>query len=258
MSLTRGSSPSLARHARDARHLRARLVALAALSALAAAPALAQPRGAIAGTVISDASGQPLAGASVTVRGRATPALTDSAGRFNLADVPTGTLIMQVKAVGFASASRIVDIEAGKTLSIDVALGAAQDLPEVLVKGQQPRVSHRFDEFEQRRQNGRGQYLTRAEIEKSNAGTLTDLLRRLRGTQVDCQGGGCFVRMARSPMGCLPQYIVDSRPQPHFGPGTPLNDIQGIEVYTGSSETPAEYAGEGGCGTIVIWTKSSP
>ena len=43
-----------------------------------------------------------------------------------------------------------------------------------------------------------------------------------------------------------------------FGPGTPLNDIQGIEVYTGSSETPAEYAGEGGCGTIVIWTKSSP
>ena len=246
-------APAAGRAARRASALVAVLLALGAATRQAAA----QKTGVVAGRIVDD-SGAAVRDAQVTVRGRAAPAVTDSAGRYRLADVKPGTLVMQVKAVGYASASRIVDVAAGTTTTLDVSLSRAQELAEVVVAASPVRHDRRYDEFEERRKNGRGQYLTREQIEKSNVSTLNDLLRRLRGIQMDCQGGGCFIRMARSPIGCLPQYIVDGRPQDEFGPSTPLNDIQGIEVYTGSSETPAEFVGEGGCGTVVIWTKSSP
>ena len=36
-------------------------------------------------------------------------------------------------------------------------------------------------------------------------------------------------------------------------------DIEGIEVYTGASDVPGEFAGSNSaCGTVVIWTKSAP
>ena len=231
---------------------------LLALSLVSPAGAHAQSRGAIAGTVTDGNTGLPVRDATIAVRGRRNPGTTDSAGRFLVGDLPPGTLIVQVRAVGFGSASRIVEVAAGQTATMDVELATAQQLGEVVVEGHQPRMSSRLRDFEERRKSGRGQYLTRDDLLKSNASTLTDVLRRLRGVQTTCQGGGCFVSFARSPIGCLPQYVVDGRPQPEFGPGTALGDIYGVEVYAGSSETPAEFVGEGGCGTIVIWTRSAP
>jgi hypothetical protein len=230
------------------------------VGALAASPgrALAQSKGSIAGTITDASTGQPIRDATIAVRGRRNAESTDSAGRFLVGDLPPGTLIVQVRAVGFGSASRIVEVAAGQTAAMDVELASAQQLGEVVVEARQPRMSSRLRDFEERRKSGRGQYLTRDDLLKSNASTLTDVLRRLRGVQTTCQGGGCFVSFARSPIGCLPQYVVDGRPQPEFGPGTPLGDIYGVEVYSGSSETPAEFVGEGGCGTIVIWTRSAP
>ena len=118
----------------------------------------------------------------------------------------------------------------------------------------------RFADFERRRITGRGQYRTAEQIEKGNYMNLQDIVRDMRGVNVDCGGGaGCFIRMSRAPMQCLPQYIVDDRPDPDFGPGIAVRDIQGLEVYTGPTDTPGEYAGvNAGCGTIVIWTRSSP
>jgi hypothetical protein len=234
------------------------LVALVLSGAASPAVALAQSRGAIAGKVTDANTGQPIRDATIAVRGRRDAETTDSAGRFTVDELAPGTLIVQVRAVGFGSASRIVEVSAGQTASVDVELASAQQLGEVVVEERQPRLSSRLRDFEERRKSGRGQYLTREDLAKSNASTLTDVLRRLRGVQTTCQGGGCFISFARSPIGCLPQYIVDGRPQPEFGPGTAIGDIYGVEVYAGSSETPAEFVGEGGCGTIVIWTRSAP
>ena len=67
------------------------------------------------------------------------------------------------------------------------------------------------------------------------------------------------IRMARAPMRCPPDYIVDERNDNFFGPNTPIRDIEAIEVYTGPSDVPGEFSGRtAGCGVIVIWTRSGP
>ena len=110
------------------------------------------------------------------------------------------------------------------------------------------------------RLTGQGQYLTREQIDKAGYYNLQDAMRNLRGVEVHCGGGsGCFIQMSRAPMACKPEYVVDERVDPNFGPGTPIKDIEGLEVYTGASDVPGEFAGRNaGCGVIVIWTKAGP
>jgi outer membrane receptor for ferrienterochelin and colicin len=102
--------------------------------------------------------------------------------------------------------------------------------------------------------------VVREEIEKMGANMLSDVVRSMRGVTLDCGGGrGCSIRMVRAPMQCPPEYVVDDNVDNFFGPTVPVRDIEAIEVYTGPSEVPGEYAGRNaGCGVIVIWTRAGP
>lgn len=242
------------------RPARAALLATIALLAIALPiEVAAQRRGTIVGVVSDAETGRSVAEAKVTVRGRRDPVSTDSAGRYRLPDVPPGTLILQVRKVGHADATRIVEVQAGATTTMDVALATASTLSEVVVT-ERPASPRRFDEFEMRRKNGRGQYLGREEIEKSNAMNVPNLLRNMRGVRLECSGITCAVRMARSEgVDCPPEYWLDGRPNNNFGPTIPVSDLQGVEVYTGPSEAPAEFlSGNAACGIVVLWTKSTP
>jgi hypothetical protein len=253
------AAPARAARAQLTRSIVLAIVAAAIPATLPAALG-AQQRGTIAGVVSVAESGQPVAGARVTVRGRRAPALSDSAGHYRLTEVPPGTLVLQVRAIGHADATRIVEVAPGASVSVDVALVGATQLGEVVVTGRQPELPTRFAEFEYRRKNGRGQYLAREEIEKANAMNVPNLLRNMRGVRLECSGITCSVRMARSTgVDCPPEYWVDGRPSPHFGPTMPVGDLQAVEVYTGPSEAPAEFlSGNAACGIIVLWTKSTP
>jgi hypothetical protein len=82
-------------------------------------------------------------------------------------------------------------------------------------------------------------------------------MRSMRGVRFNCAGNMCRAQMVRAPMGCSPEYIVDERVDNSFGPTIPVRDIVGLEVYTGVSDVPGEFAGRNsGCGVIVIWTTS--
>jgi hypothetical protein len=118
----------------------------------------------------------------------------------------------------------------------------------------------RYADFEHRRLTGRGQYMSGEELQRMGARRLQDVMQTFRGVLVECGGGsGCFIRMTRAPMRCLPEYIVDERLDNEFGPAVPVPDIQALEVYTGPADVPGEFAGRNaGCGLIVIWTKSGP
>ena len=242
------------------------LVALACAVAGHALPA--QQTAGVRGLVSDRSTGRPVAGAQIAIVGENRRALTDSSGRFELASLPAGEVQLLVRAAGFPQRRVAVNLIAAGTIDRAIELDStaatrmaeAQALPEVAVTAPATPVNYRLVDFERRRQLGRGQFMTENEIVKSGAYNVADAVKNMRGVIYDCGGGaGCYIHMARAPLRCLPEFIVDGHEMNDFGPHTPIRDIIGLEVYTGPTEVPGEYAGRfAGCGVIVIWTRSGP
>lgn len=220
------------------------------------------------GVVVDVANGVPLPGTRLALVSSGRVVITDSTGRFDFRDLPAGINRFLVFAEGFPRSNLVLAFAPGESLerrleldsaSVPADPAAAQPVAGVTVEADRPR-DRRYADFDRRLHQGRGQYVTRDVIEARNYNNLIDALRTMRGVIVECGGGGgCFARMARAPRGCLPEYFIDDRPQRAFALSIPIRDIEGIEVYTGSSDVPGEYAGaSAGCGVIVIWTRNGP
>ena len=245
-----------------------RRLARVVLLLLAAAEAgRAQTAGMLRGRVTDKSSGMPVPQAQINVPAHDRSVLSDSDGRFSISGLPAGISKLVVHAQGFPTLRVDVEMSVGavtdKPIQLDSTeagrLASAQSLPAVPVTATSKPANYRLVDFERRRQDGRGQYLTESEIVKSGAYTVSDAVKNMRGVIYDCGGGGCHIHMAQAPLRCLPEYVVDGQEMNDFGPTTPIRDVIGIEVYTGPTEVPGEYAGRNaGCGVVVIWTRSGP
>jgi hypothetical protein len=251
-------------------------------------PLTAQATATFAGRVLDALTGRPLREARLAVLTTGGSTQTDSLGRFEMTGLPVGIHRFLVSAPGYARGAVSLAFAPRERMERDLELEpvaaatgpaaspgpdradsvatrpgpattgspAAQALPGVAVTAE-PMVARRFADFERRRATGRGQYLTRAALDSLQAYTLQDALRGLRGVTFACAGSACRAQMVRAPLGCSPEYVVDERVDNTFGPLIPIRDIQGIEVYSGVSDVPGEFAGRNsGCGVIVIWTTS--
>jgi hypothetical protein len=220
----------------------------------------AQSSGSIAGTTIDAQTGMPIVGAAITIPTLSRSVISDDAGHFLHSTLDAGSYVVQVHAVGYIPSARAFDVVSGQSITHTFQLSTIPPvLASVIVKGNGASVGRRFEDFDRRRAAGRGQFLTRADIESRSAINLSDLLQTMRGIRTDCVGFTCRVETSRSAHGCSPAYFVDGRLSTTFGPTTPIKDLEGVEVYLGPSETPAEYLGpDSGCGVIGIWTKASP
>jgi hypothetical protein len=222
------------------------------------------PTATMRGRVINRSLNAPVANAEIVRAGDNRSVRSDSLGRYVFGNLPQGVSTFLVRALPYPPMQLIVELKSGEELERTIELDStasgrgAQVLSTVAVPGAS--VNRRLIDFERRRQTGRGHYLTREAIEQSGASSVQEAVRNLRGVTVDCGGGlGCYVRMARAPMQCKPDYIVDDRVNNSFGPTTSIRDIEAMEVYTGPSDVPGEYAGStAACGVIVIWTRSGP
>lgn len=249
---------------------------LVALLAVPTAPAGAQAAFARLRGVVTDVSTQkPVTGARVVIAATGRFATTDSLGRFELRDLPTGVIRFYFTADGFPRTSVVLAFARGETMvqafEMDsTAAGIAGDSTPRGRRAQMldpttvtaaPSRGVRYEDFERRMKTGRGQYVTRQEIEERNYNNFSDAARGLRGVVVECGGGsrGCVIRMARAGVACYPQYIVDGRPDNFFGPYVAIRDVEGVEFYTGASDVPGEFAGvDAACGVVVIWTRNGP
>lgn len=228
------------------------------------------------GRVLDAATGKGIPDATVAVTTTGGSARTDSLGQFRVPNLKVGIHRFLVSATGYSRGSLSLAFAAREVMERDLELdpvspptpgsptvaepakdtSKAQALPGVAVTAD-PALGRRFADFERRRTTGRGQYRTRAELEAGNFYTLQDAMRSMRGVRFNCAGNMCRAQMVRAPMGCSPEYIVDERVDNSFGPTIPVRDIVGLEVYTGVSDVPGEFAGRNsGCGVIVIWTTS--
>jgi hypothetical protein len=241
------------------------ILALAALSSTGRAQG-----GALSGRVLESRTKQGVPDALIVFVADTRSIHSDSLGGYRFEPLPSGILRFTVRAPGLRTTTITVALTRGEQMERDIVLDSigvttspgssnAQKLPVVSVQVEAS-MDPRFADFERRRRTGRGQYLGRTEIENSNATSLQDAVRGMRGVTLDCGGSlMCSIRMARAPAQCTPNFIVDGRTDNAFGPRTAVRDIEAIEVYTGPSELPGEYAGvENGCGAVIIWTRSAP
>jgi carboxypeptidase family protein/TonB-dependent receptor-like protein len=183
-----------------------------------------------------------------------------SQGRFVLSRLAAGPHRVEIRAVGYRPHVLELNLLEGQVLERQFAMFFTGDkLPELAVEARNSKLLPRFADFERRRQNGMGIYITRDEIKSRGYMRMGDALRTVSGVRVNCGDVDCIIHMTRSTAGCFPTYYVDGRLARSFAASTPMNDVQGIEVYRGAAEMPGEFAGDGAmCGVIVIWTRAAP
>jgi len=234
-----------------------RPVRIAAMAAAVIACPVAAQTAVLAGSLVDRASRLPVEGARVAVLGTTIGASTDPAGRFELADVPTGVRVLQFRAIGYAVGSWMVDLRDGQVLRQVFELEARTiQLDSVTVTGREDTGWRSESGFEERRAHHVGFFLTRQDIRQRQANTTADLMHAVPGLFTSCNSRGCIVRMQRGTRMCQPEYFLDGYPATFAtGPNFPIAQIRGVEVYRDRFETPAEFQRPNlQCGVIAIWT----
>lgn len=215
----------------------------------------------VTGRVVSHATHTGISGATISVPELGRSTITDSAGRYLIGGFPSGRYRFVVRMIPYSVKEATLLLERGdhRTLDFELDSADAQTLPAVPVTAAAP-VDLRLRDFERRRLTGRGQYLIEEQIKQMGAASVADATRGMRGVDIHCGGGGgCRIQMVRAPMNCGPDYVIDGHVDNTFGPQTPIRDIVALEVYTGPSDVPGEFAGAtAGCGVVAVWTRSGP
>src|SRR5262245_42343264 len=105
------------------------LTVQALLAVLPSSAAEPEARGAVSGHVVSLVTERPIAGASVTVDEAGAQAVSDTEGRFRIADVPIGLHHLQVAKNGFLPRREAdVVVTAGRDTVVALKL---QDAPSI-------------------------------------------------------------------------------------------------------------------------------
>lgn len=193
-------------------------------------------------------------------------AQTRADGSFSMPNVPTGVRRLSFRGQGLAQRNVAVTVTSGESQLLVVALRPA---PLVVVKVEAPPPDP-LAAFRYRKKMGGGSFIERADIERRNAKTLTDLLRTVPGVRVMIGVSGMryvsshFRRLSQgnSQEAGLCDMMIYIDGQPFQGAASAAEsrvraeDIAAMEVYTSAGSVPREFAGrDAACGVIVIWLK---
>ena len=223
------------------------------------------PTGAITG-MVRDSAGLRLGQVAIGVdgvNGGEPRAATNDSGTYHIARIGIGAMKLIARRVGYAPDTVSVVVVAGEAAHADfVMVTSVHTLPEEVVVADQTRG--KMGPFNRRKARGVGAFVTRAEIEKRQPGSVSELLRYLPGVAVTQKMAGepQPVHMQRSvhssvQSSCVVQLYVDGHPYPNgnvddFSPTL----IEGVEVYRSASEIPADFrTRDATCGLIALWTR---
>lgn len=255
------------------------LVAAGLAALLPAGPAPAQIQ--VRGVLLDAGSSAPIPGARVhlgaTRGGWREETLTDSIGEFVFDDVRSGAYRLRARRVGYRESGGSLRLAADSVVELEVRMAVATVAlePVTVVTRSRRSVSPVLEGFYGRLERGQGRFVTREEIEARGPARVTDMLRTIPNLNAHSPRGGVGgVTMSRGSSAdrCTVVFFIDGMlvSQPSMGGpfrGSPRqdqaiddyvapSDVEGIEIYRGESDTPAEFVTRWvGCGTIVIWTR---
>jgi hypothetical protein len=221
--------------------------------------------------IVTDTMLVPLDAAEVSVVGVGARVVTSANGRFRILQVPPGQYLLVVRRIGYSPTSGIIDVPAVDTLKLSYTLTQSVYALDT-IRVRERRVSLRMAEFETRRRQGLGQFVTQEEIEARGSQATHDFMRRFRGVQISTNTtevfGGTQIYSRREGGGytsggqqayCPMQVMLDGIIMPSyfnldFLP--PPKQIAGIEAYTGPATIPAQFGGvDRRCGVVAVWTR---
>ncbi len=206
---------------------------------------------------IKDGSGNPLSGATVSLKGGSQSTVTNAQGSFSIT-VPNSSSVLVISYVGFATQ----EITVGNRSSVNISLTTnSAELNQVVVVGYGT----------QNRKDVTGSVKS-LKSEDFNKGIINSPQQLLQGkvagvnvTSASGEPGGVMGITVRGPggvrSGSTPLFVVDGLPLDNSstGGGDPLNflnpqDIESIDVLKDASAT-AIYGARGANGVILITTK---
>jgi hypothetical protein len=202
--------------------------------------------------------GVPVKGALVSVASADTAVVTNKAGAFLIAGLRPGADTLIVEHVGSEQIRVPVQLDAGVTRSVPIAVSLPTAVDTVDIDAVRLRNAYASVGFDTRRQGGTGTFLDQAQIEKRSPSTLGDLLRTVPGFRVRYVGGRTVIEGTRGTNKCVAYYVDRLR----YHPMRPVDvydvvhprQIAAVEAYPGIA--PAEFSNHQGCATVVIWTKT--
>lgn len=249
-----------------------RAVCLLLASMAMAAPATGQV---VTGRVIQAGTDNGLADVHVQllfIDGRqAASAVTDTAGRFRIHAPRIGAFTVTAERVGLTTVTT-QELRLNVSESVDVTLRmdvTAVPLEPLTVMARDPLdlglLAGYFERIERQQRLGFGHIITRDRIQERQALDVADLLREIPGVSVVQGPTRMPAILFRGPGGeCIPMVyingllqnrgaaagsmaVVDDTVRPH--------ELEGVEVYRGVSEMPAEFYDDTRCGVILLWTR---
>ena len=224
---------------------------------------LSRPRRMHAGTgrltgTVTTARGEPLPTAQVGIV-EGPQARTNQRGEWALTEVPLGTRVLEVRAVGYYPERRAVDV-VGDAPPVRVALSTLKAMLDTVRITARRLYDRDRNGFQERSRTGPGRYLTEDDVAVRHALVTSQLFRMIPGMRVETDGAETHVRM-RGPFGdCAPTFVLDGMPMQGLN-ASDIDDwispreIAAMEIYVGATVPPQFQVGMSGCGAVVVWSK---
>ena len=227
--------------------------------------ATAQAPGTLTG-IVSAPDGRPVAEARVAVVGTALVTKAGNDGAFRITGVSTHAETLDVRMIGYTPIR--VAFEIGRTGILHITPTLIPIPLAPLEVTSDMAVTPGMQGFEARRARGPGVFFTREDILRMQPRQVTDILRRVPGIQIRPVSGGLGhnVIVQSRGMNCPMLFYMDGSAFPLPG-DAPINhyvspdEVVGIEVYSGSSEVPAQFNSSrftARCGVVMLWTRFGP
>lgn len=239
-----------------------------ALLVIAAAPAAAQrTMGVLDVSVVEDSSGRPLSGVRVQLAGQNVAAYTGPGGVAVLRGVPPGPQLLQVNRIGYGPVSAPLQVAAGDSLPLEVALEPAAVRMAGVTATVRMRRALQSAGFYTRQRRGLGVFVGPEEMQQNERFPLHLSLGMLPGVRVTTTGSSgiphYYLSSSRSAASslrgtCIMNVYLDGVPvaDPEID-DIPSQMILAAEVFRGPSEIPPQYNATGAntCGVVLLWTK---
>lgn len=217
---------------------------------------------------VYDSNGRPLAGAEVIDVKSGTSAVTTSTGTVSLSYLPDGGGEVRVRQLGYVPVTQFIRISPADTVPVTVIMiESATVLPALVRTDSTPHhISPGLRDFEERRREGRGYFITERELRKSDSRAMQNVLKTIPGIQISCAktfpqdchavAGRAQTKFALVGGQCLVALYVDGIPSMENDINNyRVADYAAIESYSGS-QIPMRYNASGNaCGVILFWTR---